>query len=60
MKLYNFVVKYSNIIGIIAVVNIILKLVKVIDWSWWIVLWPLEFCFLVGVIVGIEENAKND
>lgn len=56
MKLYNFVVRYSNIFDIIVVVNIILKLVKVIDWSWWIVLWPLEFCFLVGVIVGIEKS----
>lgn len=31
----------SSIGDIILVVNIILKLIGVINWSWWVVLWPL-------------------
>ena len=31
----------SSFLNIILLVNIILKLVKIINWSWTIVLWPL-------------------
>lgn len=30
-----------GLLDVILVVNIILKLIGVINWSWWIVLWPL-------------------
>lgn len=30
-----------GLLDVILVVNIILKLIGVINWSWWVVLWPL-------------------
>ena len=30
-----------GLLDLILVVNIVLKLVGVIQWSWWVVLWPL-------------------
>lgn len=30
-----------GLLDVILVVNIILKLIGIINWSWWVVLWPL-------------------
>lgn len=27
--------------GILLIINIVLKLLNIIAWSWWLVLWPL-------------------
>ena len=35
-----------GLFDVILVVNIILKLIGVINWSWWVVLWP----FWVSII----------
>ena len=49
--------KYTNISGgvgffdILLLINIILKLVGVINWSWWVVLWPLWASLIIIVIV---------
>lgn len=42
----------SNIglLDIILVVNIILKLIGVINWSWWVVLWPLWVSIAIIII----------
>lgn len=42
-----------GLFDVILVVNIILKLIGVINWSWWVVLWPLWISIGVVVIVFI-------
>lgn len=45
-----------GILDVILIVNIILKLLKLINWSWWLVLWPLWFgmiCFIILLIIII-------
>ena len=49
--------KYINIsrgvgfLDILLLVNIVLKLVGVINWSWWVVLWPLWASLIIIVFV---------
>ena len=38
-----------GLLDVILVVNIILKLIGVINWSWWVVLWPL--CVSIAIII---------
>lgn len=40
-------------LDVLLIVNIVLKLVGSIDWSWWLVLWPLwaQIIFVVIVII---------
>ena len=40
-----------SMIGVIQIVFIILKLVKVIDWSWWIVFIPFWIDLALAVIL---------
>ena len=50
-----------GLLDVILVVNIILKLIGVINWSWWIVLWPLWasiaiiiiFIIIIKVFLGL-------
>ena len=37
--------------GLLAIAFVILKLTKVISWSWWWVLAPVWMPFLLGIIV---------
>ena len=30
-----------GILDVVLIVNIILKFIGIINWSWWVVLWPL-------------------
>lgn len=39
-----------GLLDVILVVNIILKLIGVINWSWWIVLWPLWASIAIIII----------
>ena len=43
----------SSFLNIILLVNIILKLVKIINWSWTIVLWPLwaEIALIIIILL---------
>ena len=41
-----------NLSGVLLVTFIVLKLVGVIDWSWWWVLSPLWISFGIAVIVS--------
>ena len=48
-------------LDILLLVNIVLKLVGVINWSWWVVLWPLWasliiIAFVIFVICLILER----
>lgn len=42
-----------NFFAILLIVNIVLKLLNVITWSWWIVLWPLWASLIITAIVLI-------
>ncbi len=40
----------------LLLINIVLKLTSVINWSWWVVLWPLWFSiiiFVIGIFIGL-------
>ena len=39
-----------SLIGVILIVNIILKIVHLISWSWLIVLWPLWFAIVIAIL----------
>ena len=39
-----------GLLDVILVVNIILKLIGVINWSWWVVLWPLWVSITILII----------
>ena len=50
----------SGFVGLLQIVFIVLKLCKVIDWSWWWVLAPTWISFgLVAIIVLIVIIAKK-
>lgn len=40
-----------GLLDVILVVNIILKLIGVINWSWWVVLWPLWVSIIIFIII---------
>ncbi|WP_197481843.1 hypothetical protein [Rhodococcus sp. HS-D2] len=40
-----------GIVGILTIVFVVLKLVGVIDWSWWWVLSPLWISAALGVVI---------
>lgn len=39
--------------AILLIINIVLKLLNVITWSWWVVLWPLWASLIITAIVLI-------
>ena len=47
--------KGMNVLDVILIVNFILKIVGVIDWSWWVVLWPLWVTIIEIIILAIIE-----
>ena len=38
-------------VGLLTITFIVLKLVGVINWSWWVVLWPLWFGVAIIIII---------
>lgn len=42
-----------GLLDLILVVNIVLKLIGVITWSWWIVLWPLWVDIIIIIVIII-------
>lgn len=42
-----------GLLDVILIVNIILKLIGVINWSWWVVLWPLQISIIIAIIFVI-------
>lgn len=51
-----------SLFGVLGVVFIVLKLVEVIDWSWWLVLLPLygplSLALIFMIIVGWVADSK--
>ena len=45
-----------ELFDVILVVNIILKLVGIINWSWLVVLWPLWISIIIIIIFIIIIN----
>lgn len=45
-----------GLFDVILVVNIILKLVGIINWSWLVVLWPLWISIIIIIIFIIIIN----
>lgn len=43
-----------DIFDVILAVNIILKLTGLINWSWWLVLWPIWVAIIIAIIVIIK------
>lgn len=39
-----------GLLDVILIVNIILKLIGAINWSWWVVLWPLWVSIAILII----------
>ncbi len=39
---------------------IILKLIRVVDWSWWVVLSPFFVQLAVTLIFGLAESFRNN
>ena len=53
-------------VGLLQIAFIVLKLCRVIDWSWWMVLSPILFCcfvaivaVLVGIGIGLVKAARK-
>ena len=53
-------------VGLLQIAFIVLKLCRVIDWSWWMVLRPILFCcfvavvaVLVGICIGLVKAARK-
>lgn len=42
-----------SVLGVIEIVLIILKVFKLINWSWWVVLCPIWIGLLLPVLFGI-------
>ena len=53
--------KGPGILGLLGVAFVVLKLVGVINWSWWLVLIPLwiEIILVVGIIAFIVWLGKK-
>lgn len=52
-----------GVLDVVQIVLIVLKLTRVIDWSWWVVLIPLWLCLgtiCVLAIAMITEYHKNE
>jgi len=52
-----------GLIGVLGVIFIVLKLVGVIDWSWWLVLLPefvaIGFYLVLFALIGIANIAET-
>lgn len=51
--------KGMGIIGVLQIIFIVLKLIGVINWSWWLVLIPLWIdiaCFIIGIIIVLVSK----
>lgn len=48
-----------GLLSVLTVVFVVLRLVHVIDWSWWWVLSPSIISVVIGVVVGIVLVVKG-
>lgn len=47
------------LIDVLKIILLTLKITKVINWSWYLVLAPLIITFLRGMVEGLHEGFKN-
>lgn len=45
-----------GILDVILVINIVLKLLNLINWSWWIVLWPFWVILIIACFLIIDSD----
>jgi len=45
-----------GILDVILVINIVLKLLDLITWSWWAVLWPLWVVLIIACLLIFSDN----
>lgn len=55
----------TNFFGLLTIAFVVLKLCKIIDWSWWWVLAPTWIVFLLAlfcytIVAIIKELSKKD
>lgn len=45
-----------GILDVILIINIVLKLLNLITWSWWAVLWPFWAILIIAVLIIISDD----
>lgn len=45
-----------GILDVILVINIVLKLLNLITWSWWAVLWPLWAVLIIAYFLILGDD----
>jgi len=47
-----------NWLHLMLIAMIVLKLCAVIQWSWWLVIWPAYCLFLIGFLIGAISDLQ--
>jgi len=47
-------------VEILLIIFVVLKLCSLITWSWWLVLLPLWFAIVVGVLMGLMSDPNKE
>ena len=45
-----------GILDVILVINIVLKLLNLITWSWWAVLWPFWAILIIACLIIVSDD----
>lgn len=45
-----------GILDVILIINIVLKLLNLITWSWWVVLWPLWVVLIMALFLIFGDD----
>lgn len=45
-----------GILDVILIINIVLKLLNLITWSWWAVLWPFWVILIIACLLIIDND----
>lgn len=45
-----------GILDVILIINIVLKLLNLITWSWWTVLWPLWAVLIIAFFLVLDND----
>lgn len=49
----NYIINCDSLVGVVQIVLIILKMCNLIDWSWWVVLFPLIICLAILMAISV-------
>jgi uncharacterized integral membrane protein len=50
---------FERLLIVILVALLIAKLTETVDWSWWIILLPAYFPFVLALIIGYYQEFKK-